>query len=104
MREQNQPKKLSEFLLERNPEIDLQKAKEIISIYEDYRHYLRGGKDGLSHFCDICYKPISGEEASKTGVTDYNYVCQEHSAYKNYFNIHLVRRQLGIAEVSLNDL
>jgi hypothetical protein len=104
MSTQKQPKKLSEFILERNPDIDLKKAKEIISIYEDYKFYMRGGKDGRSYFCDICQKPISIEEASITKPTNFNYVCKEHSAFIDYFDIHSVRRQLGITELHLFDL
>lgn len=104
MRTQIQPKKLSEFLLEKNPDIDLRKAKEIIAHYNDYRTYLRGGKDGLSCFCDVCQKPISVEESSRTGMTEFNYVCNEHFEYINAYNLDLVRRTLGIELNLLFDL
>ena len=89
-------KKLSEFLIENLPDVKLEDAKKAIIAYREYMFCLRGNKDQTSNFCDVCYKLISEEEASKTTIYDFNYCCDEHSEFRNAFQLDLVRRQLGI--------
>ena len=89
-------KKLSEYLTEKLPEIKTEDAKKVIIAYREYMFNLRGNKDQTSNFCDVCYKIISAQESAKTTLHDYNYCCDEHSNFRNTFQLDIVRRQLGI--------
>jgi hypothetical protein len=89
-------KKLSEFLVEKLPDVKLEDAKKAILAYREYMFLLRGGKDHTSNFCDVCYNRITQDEASKTTLHDFNYCCNEHSEFRNAFQLDKVRQQLGI--------
>lgn len=89
-------KKLSEYLTEKVPDVKLEDAKRAIIAYREYMFNLRGGKDRVSNFCDVCYKLISEEEANKTTIYDYNYCCNDHAQFRNAFQLDLVRSQLGL--------
>jgi hypothetical protein len=90
-------KKLSEYLIERLPHIKLEDAKNAIIVYRDYMHFMRG------KYCDVCHKPITAEEASKTTLYDFNYCCNKHAEYRNVFQLDIIRKQLGI-EVKHNEM
>lgn len=96
MCEQPKIKKLSEYLKENVPDVKLEDAMKSIIAYREYMFNLRGNKDQLSNYCDICYKLITEEEASKTSMYDYNYCCKEHVEYKNAYNVDRVRKELGL--------
>lgn len=89
-------KKLSEFLTEKIPDVNLEQAKKAIIAYREYMFCLRGDKDQTSNFCDVCYKLITAEEARKTTLYDFNYCCTEHAEFRNALQLDIVRRQLGI--------
>ncbi|MEX2017547.1 MAG: hypothetical protein WD876_03680 [Candidatus Pacearchaeota archaeon] len=89
-------KKLSEYLIEKLPEIKIEDAKKAIIAYREYMFNLRGNKDQTSNYCDVCYKIILQEEASKTTLYDFNYCCNEHSEFRNALQLDIVRRQLGV--------
>lgn len=104
MKEQKEFQKLSEFLKLKIPGVNLTEAKKAITAYREYMFNLRGGKDFVSHYCDICYKRISIEQANKTTIYDFNYVCEAHEEYRSAFQISLVRHNLGIKAEDLPDL
>lgn len=89
-------KKLSEFLIENVPDVKLDDAKKVIVAYRHYKHLMRGTKDEVSNFCDVCYNRITEEEAIKTTVWDFNFCCDKHGEFRNAFQLELIRKQLGI--------
>lgn len=95
-KEQAPFKKLSEFLIEKIPDIKIEDAKRAIIAYREYMFNLRGNKDQTSNFCDVCYKLITSEESKKTTMYDFNYCCTEHAEFRNVFQLDIVRKKLGI--------
>ena len=95
-KEQAPRKKLSEFLVEKLPDVKLEDAKKAIIAYREYMLCLRGNKDQTSNYCDVCYKLITQVEARKTTLYDFNYCCDEHAEFRNALQLEMVRNQLGI--------
>jgi len=95
-KEQAPRKKLSEFLIDKLPDVKLEIAKQVIIAYREYMLTLRGNKDQTSNYCDVCYKLISPTEARKTTLYDYNYCCDEHGEFRNVLQLEMLRNQLGI--------
>lgn len=89
-------KKLSEFLIEKIPDIRLEDAKRAIVAYREYMLNLRGNKDQTSNYCDICFNLITADEAEKSTLYDFNYCCTEHAMFRNVLQLDTVRKQLGI--------
>lgn len=83
-------KTLQQILEEEIPGIDIPQLKKAIKIREKFLSDMRRG------YCDVCLKKISIEEARKTTYLDFMYCCQEHGAYRNCFQVELVRKDLGI--------
>lgn len=94
-------KKLSEFLAENYPELKVQEVEKAVTAFGKYMSYLRGDKNQISQFCDICFCPITEEEASRTTIYDYNYCCTKHDQYRDKYNHSLARHEQGIKEEDL---
>lgn len=88
--------KLSDYIKSNVPDVNFDDAKKIIIAYRNYMFNLRGNKDQISNFCDVCYNLISEEEAAKTSVYDFNYCCDKHSEYRNIYQLDIARKKLGI--------
>lgn len=89
---------LREYLQEHAPQISTEDAKIIINAYDSYLYDTKG------FYCDICYKKLTDEEILSISNDDYIITCTRHRKYKNYFQVHLVRKQLNIRQLDLLSL
>jgi hypothetical protein len=95
---EQQHKRLSEYLKEKFPDIDLKDVAEKIKAYKDFKMLVRSNVEGFPNFCDICFKKLTDVEHQTVQHGDFSVTCEEHRQFKNMFNVSLVRERLGIAE------
>ncbi len=88
-------KKLSEYLKEQLPEVDLETCKNVIEKYRIFTH------DQFGKVCNICLKELSIDEKINITNLDFQITCFEHKKYKNVFQMDLIRRELNINPVKL---
>jgi hypothetical protein len=84
------PKKISEFLAEEIPGVDLPYAQQVITAYKKYWSVYQ------SSFCAICDKPLSEKERMEMSERHFNWCCNEHAKYRTAFQTQIIRDSLGI--------
>ena len=83
-------KKISEFLAEEIPGVDLRYAQQVITAYKKYWSVYHG------LFCAICDKPLSEQERREMSHKHFNWCCSEHAEYRTVYQTQIVRDMLGI--------
>lgn len=76
-----------------HPEILRKFVTKLMFVYQTFSNNANG-------YCDICGEPRTYEDIMNTQLDDYLSVCSCHSGYSKMIQVDIVRRILGITEVS----
>lgn len=90
--------KLSEALKREIPDVDLELAKKIISVFKSWQT-----KFNEKH-CNICYEEITRDNYVPSEPMDYNIVCKKHIDCRHHINPNRSRRDLNIEVIEPFDL
>ena len=82
--------KMSEYMKEVLPDIDFETIKKVFSEIRKFEYNVNG------KYCNVCMKQLNSSELSNISPHDFLACCFEHIKYRQYFQVDLIRNELGI--------